>query len=67
LGLAASPTQQKTRATWSALEHRSVSRLTNDPFHFPREHSPELLVHLGEVSPVRCGRLEFDARFAIVE
>ena len=44
-----------------------MSRLTRDPFHFPCNHAPKLLIHLGEVSPVRCGRFEFDARLAIVE
>lgn len=53
--------------TWSALEHRSVRGFTNDPFHFPCEHILELLIHLGEISPVRCGRLEVDTRHAIVE
>jgi len=44
-----------------------VSRFTNYPFHLPREHVPKLLIHLSEVSPVRCGRFEFDTRLAIVE
>lgn len=44
-----------------------MSRLTNYPFHLPREHVPKLLIHLSEVPPVGCGRFEFDARLAIVE
>ena len=57
----------KRGSTWSAPEHRPVSRLTNYPFHIPREHVLKLLIHLSEVSPVGCRRFEFDARFAIVE
>ena len=53
--------------TWCTSEHRSVSRLTSDPFHFPCEHVPKPLIHLGEVSPVRCRSFEFDTRLAIVE
>ena len=44
-----------------------MSRLTNYPFHLPREHALKLLIHLSEISPVGCGRFEFDARLAIVE
>jgi len=58
---------RKRGPTWSTAKHRPVSRLTNYPFHFPREHVLKLLIHLSEVSPVGCGRFEFDARFAIAE
>jgi len=42
-----------------------MSRLTNYPPHLPRECVPELLIYMSEVSPVGCGRFEFDARFVI--
>ena len=44
-----------------------MSRLARDALYIPGEHGLKLLVDLDEVSPVRCGRREFDGWFSIVE
>jgi hypothetical protein len=44
-----------------------MGRFADDPLYIPRELVLELLVDLSKVSPIRCGRLELDARLSIVK